>query len=88
VTAHFHYILWVLALTSLWLKNNDEGCEDQQDQESPDGDEDPTTAMPRSLDTLRFACHFHKRASSRYCVVGCRYKTCEYPGRENIAGVK
>jgi hypothetical protein len=69
-------------------KFNDDGREDDEDQDSPDGDEDPTTAMPRSRDTLRFACHFHKRAPSRYCAAGCRYKTCEHSGWENIAGVK
>jgi hypothetical protein len=70
------------------LKNNDDGGEDDQNQDSPDGNKNPATAMPRSLDTLRFACHFHKRASSRYCAAGCRYKTCEHAGWENIAGVK
>jgi hypothetical protein len=67
---------------------NDDGREDDKDQNSPDGDGDPTTAMPRSLVPLRFACHFHKRTPSRYCALGCRYKTCEHPGWENIAGVK
>lgn len=69
-------------------KFNDDGREDDEDQNSPDGDGDPTTAMPRSLVILRFACHFHKRATSRYCAAGCRYKTCEHAGWENIAGVK
>jgi hypothetical protein len=69
-------------------KFNDDGREDDQDQNSPDGDKDPTTATPRPLDTLRFACHFHKYSPSRYCAAGCRNKTCEHPGWENIAGVK
>jgi hypothetical protein len=69
-------------------KFNDDGREDDKDQDSPDGDGDPPTAMPRSLVTLRFACHFHKRAPSRYCAAGCGYKTCEHSGWENIAGVK
>jgi hypothetical protein len=69
-------------------KFNDDGREDDQDQDSPDGDKDPTTATPRSRSTLRFACHFHKYSPSRYCAAGCRNKTCEHPGWENIAGVK
>lgn len=69
-------------------KFNHDGRKDGEDQDSPDGDGDPTTAMPRSLVILRFACHFHKRARSRYCAAGCRYKTCEHAGWENIAGVK
>jgi hypothetical protein len=76
-------------VTSVCLKNfNDDACEDDEDQDSRDDGENPTTAMPRSLNTLRFACHFHKRAPSRYCAAGCRYNTCENPGWENIAGVK
>jgi hypothetical protein len=75
--------------STVWLKKfNDHDREDDQDQDSPEGDEDPTTAMPRSLVTLRFACHFHKHTPSRYCAAGCGYKTCEHPGWENIAGVK
>jgi hypothetical protein len=69
-------------------KFNDDGREDDQDQDSPDGDKDPITATPRSLSTLRFACHFHKYSPSMYCAAGCRNKTCEHPGWENIAGVK
>jgi len=76
-------------VTTVWLKKfNNDGCKDGKDQDSPDDDEDPTTAMPGSLNTLRFACHFHKRAPSRYCAAGCRYTTCEDPGWENIFGVK
>jgi hypothetical protein len=75
-------------VTTVWLKKfNDDGCEDDEDQDLPDDGENPTPAMPRSLSTLRFACHFHKRAPSRYCAAGCRYKACENPGWENIAGV-
>jgi len=76
-------------VTTVWLKKfNDDDCEDDENQDSPDEEEDPTTAMPRSRNTLRFACHFHKRAPSRYCAAGCRYKTCDHPGWEDIDDVR